>query len=61
MKSVAVVKKQVTCVITHSDGNKEEIVLNHSYNKSQIQWFKHFDARTSCYCMWLCETHTTPV
>ena len=37
-------QKQVTCVITHSDGNKEEIVLNHSYNKSQIQWFKHGSA-----------------
>ena len=37
-------QKQVTCVITHSDGNKEEIVLNHSYNESQIQWFKHGSA-----------------
>ena len=34
-------QKQVTCVITHSDGNKEEILLNHSYNESQIQWFRH--------------------
>ena len=30
-------KKQVTCIITHNDGNKEEILLNHSYNESQIQ------------------------
>ncbi|MDB4840736.1 aconitate hydratase [Nitrosopumilus sp.] len=37
-------QKQVTCVITHSDGNKEEVVLNHSYNQSQIQWFKHGSA-----------------
>tara|TARA_B100001173_G_scaffold301465_1_gene302070 strand:- start:457 stop:2724 length:2268 start_codon:yes stop_codon:yes gene_type:complete len=37
-------QKQVTCVISHSDGNKEEIVLNHSYNESQIQWFKHGSA-----------------
>lgn len=37
-------QKQVTCVITHSDGNKEEIVLNHSYNESQVQWFKHGSA-----------------
>ena len=37
-------QKQVTCVITHSDGKKEEIVLNHSYNESQIQWFKHGSA-----------------
>ena len=32
--------KQVKCIISHSDGSKEEILLNHSYNKSQIEWFK---------------------
>ena len=32
--------KQVKCIITHSDGNKEEILLNHSYNQAQIEWFK---------------------
>ncbi|ABX13378.1 aconitate hydratase [Nitrosopumilus maritimus] len=32
--------QQVKCIITHADGNKEEIMLNHSYNKSQIEWFK---------------------
>ena len=37
-------KKQVTCIVTHNDGNKEEILLNHSYNESQIQWFKHGSA-----------------
>ena len=37
-------KKQVTCIVTHNDGNKEEILLNHSYNKLQIQWFKHGSA-----------------
>jgi aconitate hydratase len=37
-------QKQVTCVITHIDGNKEEILLNHSYNQSQIQWFRHGSA-----------------
>ncbi|HXV50638.1 MAG TPA: aconitate hydratase, partial [Nitrosopumilaceae archaeon] len=31
--------KQVKCVISHEDG-KEEISLNHSYNKSQIEWFR---------------------
>jgi aconitate hydratase len=31
---------QVKCIISHSNGNKEEIMLNHSYNKSQIEWFK---------------------
>ena len=33
-------QKQVTCIISHGNGNKEEILLNHSYNKSQIEWFK---------------------
>ncbi len=32
--------KQVKCIILHNDGNKDEILLNHSYNKSQIEWFK---------------------
>ncbi len=32
--------KQVKCVITHKDGSKDEILLNHSYNKAQIEWFK---------------------
>lgn len=32
--------KQVKCIITHADGNKEEIMLNHSYNQAQIEWFK---------------------
>jgi aconitate hydratase len=32
--------KQVKCVISHHNGSKEEILLNHSYNKSQIEWFK---------------------
>ncbi|MFQ5476748.1 MAG: aconitate hydratase [Nitrosopumilus sp.] len=32
--------KQVKCIISHGDGNKEEILLNHSYNNSQIEWFK---------------------
>ena len=32
--------KQVKCVLSHSDGQSEEILLNHSYNKSQIEWFK---------------------
>ena len=31
--------KPVRCIISHA-GNKEEILLHHSYNKSQIQWFK---------------------
>jgi len=32
--------KQVKCIISHADGNKDEILLNHSYNKAQIEWFK---------------------
>ncbi len=32
--------KQVKCIISHADGDKDEILLNHSYNKSQIDWFK---------------------
>ena len=32
--------KQVRCIISHSNGEKDEILLNHSYNKLQIEWFK---------------------
>jgi len=32
--------KQVRCIVSHSNGEKDEILLNHSYNKSQIEWFK---------------------
>lgn len=32
--------KQVKCIITHADDAKEEIMLNHSYNQVQIEWFK---------------------
>jgi aconitate hydratase len=33
-------QKPVTCVLLHNDGNKDEISLDHSYNNSQIEWFK---------------------
>ncbi len=33
-------QKPVTCIITHKDGEKDELLLNHSYNKSQIEWFR---------------------
>jgi len=36
--------KQVTCIITHNNETKEQILLNHSYNKLQIEWFKHGSA-----------------
>jgi len=32
--------KQVRCVIAHGNGSDEEILLNHSYSRSQILWFK---------------------
>ncbi|MBI2006627.1 MAG: aconitate hydratase [Nitrosopumilales archaeon] len=32
-------EKPVKCIINHED-DKEEILLNHSYNKSQIEWFR---------------------
>lgn len=33
-------QKPVSCIIDHADGTREEISLGHSYNKSQIEWFK---------------------
>ena len=33
-------KKPIQCIIEHMDGVTEEILLNHSYNDSQIEWFK---------------------
>jgi aconitate hydratase A / 2-methylisocitrate dehydratase len=32
--------KPVKCYLNHADGIKEEILLKHSYNKFQIDWFK---------------------
>jgi aconitate hydratase len=32
--------KQLTMVLTHADGTKDEIKLNHTYNQQQIEWFK---------------------
>ncbi len=32
--------KPVKCFIHHENGTKEEILLNHSYNNFQIQWFR---------------------
>lgn len=36
--------KQVKCIISHTDGSKDEIFLNHSYNNSQIKWFQYGSA-----------------
>jgi aconitate hydratase len=33
-------EKPLTAVLYHSDGTKEEIKLNHSYNTNQFEWFK---------------------
>jgi aconitate hydratase len=31
--------KPLTVVLNHKDGSKDEIVVNHTYNEQQIQWF----------------------
>lgn len=31
--------KPLTLEVVHSDGSKESISLNHTYNTSQIEWF----------------------
>ena len=33
-------EKPVACVLFHNDGSKDKISLEHSYNNSQIEWFK---------------------
>ena len=35
-------KKQccMTMVLNHKDGSVDEVKLNHTYNKQQIEWFK---------------------
>lgn len=30
----------LTVVLNHKDGSKEEIIANHTYNETQIEWFK---------------------
>ncbi|AEI51256.1 aconitate hydratase [Runella slithyformis] len=32
--------KPLTLVFNHSDGTKDEVVANHTYNEQQIEWFK---------------------
>ncbi len=32
--------KPLTLEITHSDGSKESVALNHTFNEAQIEWFK---------------------
>ena len=31
---------QITMVLTHKDGSRDEVKLNHTYNDQQIEWFK---------------------
>jgi aconitate hydratase len=33
-------EKQLTLLIKHCNGSSEQIMLNHTYNASQIEWFK---------------------
>jgi aconitate hydratase len=30
----------VTCIVHHADGKKETLLLNHTYNETQVEWFK---------------------
>ena len=32
--------KPLTMVLNHKNGSKDEVTLNHTYNKQQIEWFK---------------------
>lgn len=32
--------KKLKLVLRHKDGTKDEIMVNHTYNKQQIEWFK---------------------
>ena len=32
--------KQLTLEVVHSDGSTDTIMLNHTYNEAQIEWFK---------------------
>jgi len=36
--------KQITVELVHSDGSKDTILANHTYNKQQIEWFKEGSA-----------------
>jgi aconitate hydratase len=36
--------KQLTLEVVHADGSKENIMLNHTYNAQQIEWFKYGSA-----------------
>ena len=32
--------KPMKCIVSHADGSKDTLVLNHTYNGAQVEWFK---------------------
>jgi aconitate hydratase len=32
--------KPITCILYHKDGTEEVLLLKHSYNESQLEWFR---------------------
>ncbi|MCH8064168.1 MAG: aconitate hydratase, partial [Chloroflexi bacterium] len=36
--------KQVECIVKHSDGSEETLMLNHTYAESQLEWFRQGSA-----------------
>ena len=38
-------EKPVKCIVKHSNGTFDTILLNHSYNTSQTEWFREGSAR----------------
>ncbi|MBL4703649.1 MAG: hypothetical protein JKY54_03960, partial [Flavobacteriales bacterium] len=36
--------KQLTLEIVHADGSSENIMLDHTYNEAQIDWFRNGSA-----------------
>lgn len=36
--------KQLTMKLRHSDGSADDVILNHTFNDQQIEWFKHGSA-----------------
>ena len=36
--------RQLTLELTHADGSKNELKLNHTYNSAQVGWFRHGSA-----------------
>merc|ERR1712142_1365822 len=40
--------KPLSAIIKHTDGSSETIVLNHTFNQGQIEWFKAGSAPQTC-------------